>query len=66
VLFHLGSLLYQGELREVSRQVPELLASAKGEETYTSKPNCERAWILCGSRPTEPDEGARQARKRQA
>ena len=60
--FHLGSLLYQGELREVSRQMPELLASAKERGNLHFETELRTRMNLVWLAADEPDEGARQAK----
>jgi eukaryotic-like serine/threonine-protein kinase len=61
--FFLGSLLYQGELREVSRQMPELLASARERGNLYFETELRTRMNLVWLAADEPDEGARQARE---
>jgi hypothetical protein len=61
--FLLGSLLYQGELREVSRQIPELLASARERGNLHFETELRTRMNLVWLAADEPDEGARQAKE---
>ena len=61
--FHLGSLLYQGELREVSRQIPELIASARERGNLYFETELRTRLNIVWLAADQPEEGARQARE---
>jgi hypothetical protein len=59
--FHLGSLLYQGEIREVVRRVPALLVDAKERGNLSFEIELRTRMNTVWLAADQPDEGERQA-----
>ncbi len=59
--FYLGSLLFQGHIREVAEQVPELLAAARERGNLYFETELRTRMNLVWLAADEPDEGERQA-----
>ncbi len=59
--FHLGSLLYQGEIREVTRRVPALLVDAKDRGNLSFEIELRTRMNTVWLAADQPDEGERQA-----
>jgi hypothetical protein len=59
--FHLGSLLYQGEIGEVARRVPALLSDAKDRGNLAFEIELRTRMNTVWLAADQPDEGERQA-----
>jgi tetratricopeptide (TPR) repeat protein/predicted Ser/Thr protein kinase len=62
-VFRLGALLYQGKLREATRDVAALLASAKGRGNLYFETELRTRMNLVWLVADDPDEGEQQARE---
>jgi hypothetical protein len=60
-VFYLGSLLFQGEIREVSRQLPELLAAARDRGNLYFETELRTRMNLVWLAADQADEGERHA-----
>ena len=63
---HLGSLLYQGEIREVARRVPALLVDARDRGNLSFETELRTRMNTVWLAADQPDEGERQANEAMA